>query len=1225
MGTNYIAPIWRMPRNANNTPVDKLSNYSIDFSGSDYINCGTGEIVTGEFTVSMWIKRSLIGGDSTQTFFSKADVNGSRTFACYMNKSAGYLQFYVSNTGSIINSKRITTSETITDENWHHLVFINGGDSDLLRIYIDGIEATTAARTGISNLYSSSIPNIIGNSNVGSNDYSGSISEVAVFDYALDSPQVGYLYNLNNPMVPGTVNLTAPVAYWPLGDNSSPNANAGYPNISIGADSVFDFTPNDYVSIGDSDSLSFGDSVNDFPFSISGWFYFDATSSYGLVSKYGTTTGSREWMLYTTPSNFRLLLYDTNGNNAYADAIDTTIVTNEWYHVVATYNGAGGVPGARNGIQIYINGQAAVMAALGGASYQAMHNTGRRVDLGSRSNTSYFDGQMSNVQIWDVELSGPNALELYNNGQPLMTGTQPQEDNLKVWWKLNQSANWEAITANTWQIPDNRSAYPQSFNFSKTPQEYINLGKEDFFDGNNEMTFSVWINKKDWSSTGFEGIISKYGLSGAAIQYRIAYPSSAGKLQFYLQGGPSGGPYAARIDTVTLTSAQQASEWLHICWRHNANTGVSEVIFNGDYTNLVSLSNIAANPYAQPQTTTTNMIGNVANGLQPFDGAISNYQRFNNFLNNAAVEVLYNDGVPYAAPGIPSEAWYKLDNTELFDGTNWEVENQAYPANFDSALDFDGSNNNYIIADIDGTGGSGSSFELGSDLEFTVSFWFKRSSSSIRIGLFQWANALSSGSPFLLIQQNSDNLRAFYDGGYRTNIATSQNIWYHISITRTASDNTLRGYLNGSEWFSYDDGGTPALQNTATGVYFGNGYQNYFTGQISNGQIWNTALPATGSNSIETLYNNGTPLTTAIVTDNLKAWWKLDNTTTGIQDSVGSNNGTNNGATKVNTFVSTEAVTSSGLTEQNLVNNNVSVLNGESVGMNTTNLVQSNLNRTQPFSNYSMFYDAVDVYSTFDTQISLDASDNFTWSFWIKPVYNSISDMVLLRASATSITANNTMLLTYSGGNWRIKWDNASGNFTTGYVMPNNEWSHVALSITQGTGTRYAYINGVQDSANAAVTGITSQWLGFSSENTTNDFEGYLSQCAYWDTNLSTTELAALYNNGVPQDLRNFNVQPTQYWPMNQDYSYWDGSVWTNREIISGNDSTTVNTAVINAFVGNAPGSEANGTGTNLTIADLKGNMYASKNNAYSINMADYADGVTNPANSGRSTEVPSV
>ena len=40
-------------------------------------------------------------------------------------------------------------------------------------------------------------------------------------------------------------------------------------------------------------------------------------------------------------------------------------------------------------------------------------------------------------------------------------------------------------------------------------------------------------------------------------------------------------------------------------------------------------------------------------------------------------------------------------------------------------------------------------------------------------------------------------------------------------------------------------------------------------------------------------------------------------------------------------------------------------------------------------------------------------------------------------------------------------------------------------------------------------------------------------------------------------------------------------------------------------------------------IGDLKGNMYNSNKNAYSINMADYADGVTNPANSGRSTDTP--
>ena len=75
--------------------------------------------------------------------------------------------------------------------------------------------------------------------------------------------------------------------------------------------------------------------------------------------------------------------------------------------------------------------------------------------------------------------------------------------------------------------------------------------------------------------------------------------------------------------------------------------------------------------------------------------------------------------------------------------------------------------------------------------------------------------------------------------------------------------------------------------------------------------------------------------------------------------------------------------------------------------------------------------------------------------------------------------------------------------------------------------------------------------------------------------------------------------------------------------VINGNDGTGVNIIQEN-LVGNAPGSEASGTGNNLSISNLKGNMNNSVNNSYSINMADYADGITNPANSGRSTDIPS-
>jgi hypothetical protein len=79
------------------------------------------------------------------------------------------------------------------------------------------------------------------------------------------------------------------------------------------------------------------------------------------------------------------------------------------------------------------------------------------------------------------------------------------------------------------------------------------------------------------------------------------------------------------------------------------------------------------------------------------------------------------------------------------------------------------------------------------------------------------------------------------------------------------------------------------------------------------------------------------------------------------------------------------------------------------------------------------------------------------------------------------------------------------------------------------------------------------------------------------------------------------------------------------RDVMSDKYSAGLNMDTSN-FVGNAPGSSANGTGNNLDISNLKGDMSDSTKNSYSINMADYGDpnnqGLT-PANSGRTTDVP--
>ena len=86
------------------------------------------------------------------------------------------------------------------------------------------------------------------------------------------------------------------------------------------------------------------------------------------------------------------------------------------------------------------------------------------------------------------------------------------------------------------------------------------------------------------------------------------------------------------------------------------------------------------------------------------------------------------------------------------------------------------------------------------------------------------------------------------------------------------------------------------------------------------------------SSQVQTLYNNGTP--EAVISHSPTSWYKLDNTTTGIQDSAGSNDGTNVGSTEYAGFVN--------------------ALAGESSGMDSSNLVVSDLQQTSGYSPYAL-------------------------------------------------------------------------------------------------------------------------------------------------------------------------------------------------------------------------------------------------------------------------------
>jgi hypothetical protein len=591
-----------MPENTNNVD-NKLSNYSLDFqsggSSGRHIGCGTDLFTSGSIpsiSISTWIKTTATGSHAIMS--KDLTTTGNRIFLFQL--VSGDLYWQTSTDGNTFSSLILPQSAyDVVDGNWHHIVVTyNSGSSSAggeKRIYIDGQVRLADSAATFDPLYNN--PNVsvdIGRRGDGNRYFSDNMSQVCLFEYALNSTQVTYLYNLNNPMV---ITPREPLAYWPLGDNGNPHSPGSFPNISVGADSVFQFisTDNDYISVPDNDSLSFGDGSDDSPFSISLWLNLDTivhpTSTGGVISKYGSSSSLQEWVVYVaggsaTTKNVRLLLRDVS-TGVYALAETTEyVIPDKWYNIVVTYDGRGGA-NAADGINIYFNDDLKSVTRTTQPGYDSMENTAQPVEIGrygAPSFPAYTSGKITNAQVWGAELTSSDVTAIYNNGVPLLTGTQPQEGNLVAWWKLNQSANW---TGSAWSIPDDstNTNTGTSSNMDTTNLVQSNLTRtqpyssysfnfdsavSDFFEitttpsavvcnGETQRTFSGWINADAFSEQ--DGIFQRRVNNNN--RFLIKLTRSSGVSPFYngimvqvVNGGTNG--------FSEWRSILDANEWYHI-------------------------------------------------------------------------------------------------------------------------------------------------------------------------------------------------------------------------------------------------------------------------------------------------------------------------------------------------------------------------------------------------------------------------------------------------------------------------------------------------------------------------------------------------------------------------------------------------------------------------------------------------------------------------------------
>jgi hypothetical protein len=213
--------------------------------------------------------------------------------------------------------------------------------------------------------------------------------------------------------------LTSLVAFWKLGEASGARADSGPNGLSltdnntvtqaagkVGDAAQFTAANSEFLDVADNAPLS----GSDRDVYCSGWLYLDTTGLFrGVMNKYTTVAGNREYILYVTNANILTLEVSGNGTattartaTTFGALAATTWYFWEWYH-----------DSVNDLIGIAVNRSAEQTAA---------HTTGifngtAAFALGSNAGgLNYFNGRQDAVGFWDRIPSAAERDSLYNSG-----------------------------------------------------------------------------------------------------------------------------------------------------------------------------------------------------------------------------------------------------------------------------------------------------------------------------------------------------------------------------------------------------------------------------------------------------------------------------------------------------------------------------------------------------------------------------------------------------------------------------------------------------------------------------------------------------------------------------------------------------------------------------------------------------------------------------------------
>ena len=157
-------------------------------------------------------------------------------------------------------------------------------------------------------------------------------------------------------------------------------------------------------------------------------------------------------------------------------------------------------------------------------------------------------------------------------------------------------------------------------------------------------------------------------------------------------------------------------------------------------------------------------------------------------------------------------------------------------------------------------------------------------------------------------------------------------------------------------------------------------------------------------------------------------------------------------------------------------------------------------------------------------------TNNFTISAWIKPdgIQPDYTGIVMNNGTSGGINfrgGNNTLGYHWPGGTWW--WD-------SGLIVPDGQWSYVALVVTPTDATVYLNGVGVTHSATLSPLDVTSMFMGSYQDWGGRNYTGKIDEVRVWNRSLSQDEIRELRHITLTNDIMNADYDLLAYYQFNE-------------------------------------------------------------------------------------------